>query len=183
MAPSIAPISDRDIVDVITVLQTDGVPLSAERVCQALRVRQMPCRRSRVQAVFRAWSQQPQAAPMAPAPVAPMSPPAVSHLGHLRAQVTQLDEDWRVMERTQQQLQAQRAQIHADLRNGILDATRLTRRLRQAEAQAGSPVSMMQPDAAQQRAQLRADLTALVGGAEVARVLADAGYRPWWLEG
>ena len=77
----------------------------------------------------------------------------------------------------------QRAQAHADFRNGVLDAVRLARRLRQAEAQARSPVSMMQPDAAQQRAQLRADLTALVGEAEVARVLADAGYRPWWLEG
>ena len=42
---------------------------------------------------------------------------------------------------------------------------------------------MMQPDAVQQRVQLHTDLTALVGEAEVERVLADSQYRPWWLEG
>ena len=110
-------------------------------------------------------------------------PQPVSPLVHLRGQVAQLDEDWRVMERAHVQLQQQRAQAHADFRNGLLDAARLTRRLRQAEAQAGSPVSLMQPDAAEQRAQLRADLTALVGKAEVARLLADPHYRPWWVEG
>ena len=183
MAPSTAPISDSDIVDVITVLQADGVTLSAERVYREVRVRQMPCRRSRIQAVFRAWSQQHETPPVAPCPVAPSLPPPVSHLVHLCEQVGQLDEAWRVMERAQHQLQQQRAQAHADFRNGVLDAARLARRLRQAEAQAGSPVSMMQPDAAQQRAQLRADLAALVGAAEVEQVLADAGYRPWWLEG
>ena len=117
-------------------------------------------------------------------PVAPASPPSLRwHSRALRDLCAQLDEDWRVMERAVQQLQQQRAQAHADLRNGIRDASRLTRRLRQAEAQARSPVSLMQPDAVQQRAQLRAELTQLVGEAEVTQVLADVQYTPWWLEG
>jgi hypothetical protein len=87
------------------------------------------------------------------------------------------------MQRAQGQLQQQRAQTHADFRNAVLEASRLTRRLRQAEAQAMSPASLMQEDAVRQRAQLRAELTALVGEAEVTQVLANHEYRPWWLEG
>ena len=179
MATSTTPINESDIVGVIGALQADGVPITAERVYQEMRVRQMPCRRSTVQACVRSWRAQPQEA----SPVAPTPPPPVSHLVALRAQVAQLDENWRVLERAQQQLQQQRAQAHADYRNGILEAARLTRRLRQAEAQARSPVSLMQPDAAEQRVQLRADLAALVGNEEVALLLADMCYTPWWLEG
>jgi hypothetical protein len=164
----------------ITTLQAQGAEVTAAAV-----YRLVSGHRRAVQVYVKAWKERQQAADVLACLVAPASPPSppMSRLLSLRGQVAQLDEDWRVLERTQQQLQQQRAQTHADFRNGLLEAARLTRRLRQAEAQAQSPVSMMQPDAAHQRAQLRADLTALVGDAEVQRVLADPHYQPWWLEG
>ena len=47
-------------MEVIVDLQAAGGTITAERVYQEMRVRRMPCRRSTVQAVVRAWRQQQQ---------------------------------------------------------------------------------------------------------------------------
>jgi hypothetical protein len=160
----------------IATLQAQGKPVTGEAVWRVVQGH-----RGTAQAYVKAWKEQQREA----SPVAPASPPTppVSRLRSLRQQVAQLDADWEVMERAQQQLQQQRAQAHADLRNGILEVSRLMRRLRQADAQAMSPAYLMQEDAVRQREQLRAELTALVGAEDVARVRADPHSRPWWFEG
>ena len=165
----------------IATLQATGAPVTAEGVWRIT-----GGRRGNVQVYVKAWRTQQQAGADVPVdPVAPASPPTppVSRLQALRAQVGQLDEDWRALERTQHQLQQQRAQAHANLRNGLLAAARLAPQVRQADAQALRPESLMQADAAPRRAQLYAQLAALVGEAEVARVRSDPRYRPWWLAG
>ena len=163
----------------IATLQATGAPVTAEAVWRIT-----GGRRANVQNFVRAWKAVHPEATTSPGVVeaAPAAVPAVSYLRSLRVLIAELDEEWRDMERTSHQLQQRRAQAHADYRNGVLEAARLTPKVRQADAQATRPTILMQDDAAHQRAQLRADLAALVGEAEVQRVLADGAYRPWWLE-
>jgi hypothetical protein len=168
---TITPTRVAQLDTAITTLQAQGAEVTAAAVHRLVRGH-----RRTVQVYVKAWRQQRDASSVAPCPVAPaLAPtPPVARLDQLRAQVAQLNQAWDDM---------QRAQAHADLRNGILEAARLTRRVRQADAQKMNVTSLMQPDAVQQRAQMCAELTALVGDAEVEAVLADSQYRPWWLEG
>ena len=182
----------------ITTLQAAGQPVTAEAVWRIA-----GGRRGNVQNFVRAWKAAQAGSPVleplptvveaAPAPVpaeapaaiqtTPPPPPPVSRLQALLAQVAQLDEDWREMERTQHQLAAQRAQAHADYRNSLIEAARLTRQVRQLQQQATSPAFLMQADALATVERVRQQLSAVVGQADADRVRADPDYRPWWLEG
>jgi hypothetical protein len=58
----------------------------------------------------------------------------------------------------------------------------LARRYRQAYQARVHPAYVMDPDVPRQLEQLRQELAALVGEADVERLVTDPAYRPWWLE-
>jgi hypothetical protein len=173
------------IEQAIGTLQAAGVTITAEEVYREVRRRQMPCRRSTVQAAVRAWRQEHAAADVAPCPGAPAPPPPppVPELSALLRQVAQLETDARTLERTQQLTQQQLAEGRAALRRALLEAPRLVRDCRHAQQQAGSPAYLMQPEMVARTAQLRQRLVDLVGEEETAKVLADYRYCPSWLQG
>jgi hypothetical protein len=166
----------------ITTLQAQGEEVTAAAVHRRVRGH-----RRTVQVYVKAWKeQQREASPVVPCPVAPTPPPPppVPHLLALHRRVAQRAQVLEAKRRDLAQLEQEQAQDIADLRNGRLNASRLTPRVRQEVWQETNPTALMQQeDAARQRDQDRAELTALVGEAEVKQVLADSQYQPWWLEG
>ena len=124
-----------------------------------------------------------QQAPAPVPPVIPTPPPPVCPLLVRREACAQHRADVDGRRRALAQDEQALAQEVSALRNDIRDAARLTRQLRQLQQQATQPAFLMQEDARATLERVRHELTTLVGEAEVEQVLADASYRPWWLEG
>ena len=183
MATSTAPISDTDIAGVIGDLQAAGATITAEAVYQAMRVRQLPCRRSRVQAVVRAWRQQQQeAADVAPSPIAPTPPvPTRPYLEALEQEIATEEDTARRLERERQQRQDRLAQKRADYRNGVLEVQRLAPLFCRAYQQLLLPLYRGDEGLQREVERLRQALVRLVGEATVERLKTDSSYRPSWL--
>jgi hypothetical protein len=148
MATSTAPVRHTDIVAVIGAVQAAGGTLTVEAVYREVRRRQMPCRRSTVQAAVRAWHQAQAAADVAPSSVAPASPglPPVPQLRARRRLIVQLETDARALEEAVRLNQQQLAACRAAERRDLLELPRLVRDNRQAQQAAGSPAYLMQPE-------------------------------------
>jgi hypothetical protein len=171
----------REIEAAIGTLQERGEPLTNKNVYAAVQGK-----KAFVNAYMQHYrAQQRAASPVALSPVVPASPPtpSVPPLLSLPGRIAQRAQALEVERRAVSDLKQEQAQDIADYRNGSREAQRLVPLLRLAYQQSRLPLYAGDEGIQQEVERLRRALVALVGEAEIEKVLADSQYRPWWLEG